>query len=186
MLGKEHELGNHSIRQRERTLAHFVATAWHTIISGRAPRSQNDFATSRLRDTFNPWQCTILARPVAARILCPWCIFCVNGNRGNAVRLHCGTDRHIFLYFAIEIFSSRSHWCSKWESGSTSSIVLTERIPQRPWVQSRSFPWGISRFSRCGDKRRSGYASDSPVHLRSPSMQSGQDSRASVTIEEEL
>ena len=43
------------------------------------------------------------------------------------------------------------------------------------------FDGDISRFTRCGDKTTSGYASDSHVQLRSPSMQSDQDSTATAT-----
>ena len=187
MLGKEHELGNHSIRQRERTLAHFVdnsLTYDYFWTRSEVAERLRDFAFARhlqpvivynLRATgCGTYSVSLM------HILCkrqPW--------KCSAVALR-NWQTHLSSLFAIEIFSSRSHWCSKWESGSTSSSEVTERLPQRPWVQSRDFPVGMSRFSRCGDTRRSGYASDSRVHLRSPSMQSRQDPRVTVTKEEEL
>ena len=83
-------------------------TAWHTILSGRASRSQNDFATSRFARRLQP----VIVYNLRAtgcgtysvslmHILCkrqPW--------KWSAVALR-NWQTHLSSLFAIEIFSSR-------------------------------------------------------------------------------
>ena len=71
--------------------------------------------------------------------------------------LHCGTDRHIYLRSSPSKSSRVARIdVRNGKSGSTSSSGVIERLPQRPWLQSRHLTVVISRFSRCGAKTTSG------------------------------
>ena len=124
----------------------------------------------------NRKECAIFGNPDAVRILCPSTLESANGNHGNGVPLHCGTDRHIYLRSSPSKSSRVARIdVRNGKSGSTSSSGVIERLPQRPWVQLRHLTVVISRFSRCGVTMTFRYASDSRVQLRSPSMQSDHD-----------